>query len=440
MSEDGVAKHPRPSQVGLAGWITVVASALLLFSLVEDVSALRSLALREGVEEFLAEPPGSTLSLTVEQMLDLLRVGLMVAGACAAAALVLGIHVLKGNRAARIALVVPAALLFIGALLAPMTGGFLAVMVSVSAVLLWSRPANDWFAGRPPLQRKVPQMSEQYPGQRPDPSGEHGHPGSTPQPDQPPAYGQQPTGPSSGQPYGQPSYPQPSPYEPSPATGQFGQPYQPWPGAAPSAPAPDKRPTGVTAAAWLTWIFTAITGFFAAIMVGVFAAASDEIIAEVRADPMWADVESQLDAAGLTIDDLTSMMVGVGVVILLWCLIAFVVAIFAFRRQNWARIVLVVSAAVSALLCLLTITAFVTIVPLAASIATIVLLFVGGANDWYARRGGSGGYGGPGAPGYGQPPYGQGQYGQGHYGQGQYGGQQGPTYPGQGPQDPPKAW
>lgn len=416
MSDQGATKHPRPSQVSLAGWVTVVASALLLFALVDDVSSLRSLDLREGVEEFLSRPPGSSLSVDVEEMLGLLRVGLMVAGACAAAALVLGIHVLKGNRAARVALVVPAVLLFLGALVAPMTGGFLAVMVAVSAVLLWSRPANDWFAGRPPLTRKAPQMSEQYPGQRPDPySGGSGDPGgSGHQPEQPgaggqdqppahPAYpqpdpqpdpqqypqpGPEPTAPygqPAGQPYGQP-YGQPGqPYGQHQPYGQPGQPYQPWPGAQ-TPQNPDKRPGTVTAAAWLTWIFSGITAFFATMIVGVFAAASDEIIDELRSDAVWSDFERQLDAAGLTVDDLTTMMLIGGIIILIWCVVAFVVAIFAFRRHNWARIVLVVSAAMSALLCLVTIASGVSAVPLLASIATIVLLFVGGANGWYSRR------------------------------------------------------
>lgn len=388
MSDDGAAKHPRPSQVSLAGWVTVSASVLLLFALFEDMSGLRSLALREGVTEYLAEPPGSSLALDVDQVLTLLRVGLMAAGACAAASLVLGIHVLKGNKGARIALVLPAVYLFLCALLAPMTGSFLAVMISVSAVLLWSRPANDWFAGRPPLTRKDLTMSEQYPGRRPD---EH-QPGQQPPQPQPPAYEQQPQQPPAyeQQPYGQPVYPQPG--QPGQPYGQ--QPYQPWPGAASSGGQRlDKRPGTVTAAAWLTWVFTSITALFATVMVGVFAAASDEIVDELRADPVWTDLQGQLDAAGLTIDDLTTMMLVGGIVVLIWCLIAFVVAIFAFRRQNWARIVLVVSAAVSALVCLVTIASFVTVVPLAASIATIVLLFVGGANDWYARRGAPGGYG-----------------------------------------------
>ena len=71
------------------------------------------------------------------------------------------------------------------------------------------------------------------------------------------------------------------------------------------------------------------------------------------------------------------------------------------RRSNVARILLVISSAVVALFSLLSITSGVSAVWLVAAIAVIVLLFVGGAGDWFKgavavrRAAATAGYGGP---------------------------------------------
>ena len=80
------------------------------------------------------------------------------------------------------------------------------------------------------------------------------------------------------------------------------------------------------------------------------------------------------------------MVVGLLVVVILWCLIACVLAVFTMRRSNAARITLVVSATVAGLLSLLGIQSQVSAVPLLACLATVILLFTGGAGDWFARR------------------------------------------------------
>ncbi len=74
------------------------------------------------------------------------------------------------------------------------------------------------------------------------------------------------------------------------------------------------------------------------------------------------------------------------IVFTIWCVIAIVLAVLAMRRQNWARITLVISAAMSALLSLLSITAVLPVLTLAGSIAAIVLYLTGGANAWYSRK------------------------------------------------------
>ena len=65
--------------------------------------------------------------------------------------------------------------------------------------------------------------------------------------------------------------------------------------------------------------------------------------------------------------------------------IAIVLGVLVLRRSNVARILLVISSAVVALLSLLAIASGVSAVTLIAAVATIVLLFVGGAGDWFKR-------------------------------------------------------
>jgi hypothetical protein len=113
-----------------------------------------------------------------------------------------------------------------------------------------------------------------------------------------------------------------------------------------------------------------------------------------------------------------------------WSLIAVVLAVFVLRRSNTARILLVISASVVAVLSLLTIAGGATVVTLVASVATILLLFVGGAGDWFKRTGGHpGAYPAP----YDSSPSGASSYGDPY---GAQGGQDDPYGPPPGQDDP----
>ncbi len=101
----------------------------------------------------LTSPTGEGLGITMSQALTSMRVGLMVAGACAAAAAVLGFYVLKPNRGARLALSILAVPIL---LTAPLTGGITGALVVVATLMLWTGPARDWFAGRPVRELPVP--------------------------------------------------------------------------------------------------------------------------------------------------------------------------------------------------------------------------------------------------------------------------------------------
>lgn len=186
------------------------------------------------------------------------------------------------------------------------------------------------------------------------------------------------------------------PYGQQPAGQAYGYGQQPY--GTPPATSGDKRPVTVTAAAWITIVFSALTALvFGLGGVGLLVA-RDEVIAEMEKVPEFRDANVDADAA-----------VGVLVVFLLgfviWCLIAAVLAIFVLRRSNVARILLVISASVAAVLALLGVTSGISLVPLVACLATITLLFVGGAGAWFKQVPAAAGY--PGGPtGYSSTPYG----------------------------------
>jgi hypothetical protein len=175
----------------------------------------------------------------------------------------------------------------------------------------------------------------------------------------------------------------------------------------------------VTVAAWLTWALSAIALLGFVVIAFVLIAARDEFMRQLRADPNF----EQLDAPT---DQIVAALWLLGAIALIWGVVAMVLAWFAYRRANWARITLVVSAGMTALFSLV---AFpVGLLHTLGSIAVVALLFTGGANEWYARRGGQG------FPGsfqaYGSGAFGQPYPGQPQPGPQQYGGQ--PGRPGQG--------
>jgi hypothetical protein len=214
-------------------------------------------------------------------------------------------------------------------------------------------------------------------------------------------YGQDPYGPPpQGSPYGQPPQGQ-QPYGQAPYGQQpYGQ--APYGQQAYGQPAGDRRPGTVTAAAWIAIVFSGLTAVFLGLgALGLVVARDDlinEIEREMQSGTTGTDVQLDLDP-----ESIVGVLVAVILVLLTWALIAIVLAVFVLRRSNVARILLVISSGVVALLSLIGIASGVSVVSLIASIATIVLLFVGGAGDWFK---GPSAYAGMPAQ-YGQPgPYG----------------------------------
>jgi hypothetical protein len=213
--------------------------------------------------------------------------------------------------------------------------------------------------GQPPSdQPPAGEPANPY-GERPAQQNPYG------QPAQPPAQGQQP-------PYGQqPAYGQQPEYGQQPAYGQPGYGY---------SPAIEKRPGTVTAASVITLIFSGLSLLLYAFVLVALVVARDEVIDEITSQPGFED-------AGISPDSAYGFALAFVAVFLVWCLIACVLGVMVLRRSNAARITLVVSASMTALLSLLAITSGISAVTLLAAVAVIVLLFVGEANAWFKGKG-----------------------------------------------------
>lgn len=223
-------------------------------------------------------------------------------------------------------------------------------------------------------------MSDDSPN--PDGPEPQGAPAGGPAPaGQPPVYGVPPSGPV---PYGQPPYVQPQypqaaygqpPYHHNPyGQNPYGQPAYGMPGYGAPLRDPDARPGTVLAAGIITLVSSGLVLLLLGIVLFFMLAA--------RSDFM----EGFGDQAGMRSSGAdgwyTGILVGV-LVLVVWCLSAILLAVLALRRSNVARIVLVVSASVTALVSLLAITSGISLLTLVAAVAVIVCLFTGGAGDWY---------------------------------------------------------
>ena len=178
-------------------------------------------------------------------------------------------------------------------------------------------------------------------------------------------------------PYGQPPSETPaSPYGEQPARQN---PYGQQPPYGYGGRTSDKRPGSVTGAAVITLIFSGLSVLIYAFILIALIVAKDEVLDAITQEPDFEDL-------GISPDSAFGAIVAFVAVFLVWCVVACVLDVLVLRLSNAARITLVVSSAMTAVFSLLSITSLVSAIPLLASIAVIVLLFVGGANDWFKGR------------------------------------------------------
>lgn len=354
----------RPPQVTLAGWLTVLSGTLLVTGMFERIGGLRSIENRAALEECLGGGTGSSsrcgltgplfagLGLDVDGAVSLLQTILVVTGGLAAAAAVLGWFVLQRHKQARVALSVVAVPLFVAGFV---SSGFLSVIIAVSALLLWSGPARDWFAGRPVRQ---PALLLAPPDRRGQPF----------RPDAPPPAPDTRV----SAPHLPPVPPGVASDTPPPYAG-FGAPR---PGAGAPVPATG-RPPALLAAAVITWITSA--GVFLVLALGVFL---------VLSDPSSLDqiVEQEPLLAGMSADELRTGVVLTGVLFAGWALAAATLALLVMLRVAWAHTVLVVSAILSGLLSCVMAVAIFPVVTAVAGMVTTYLLLRPEIRAWINRR------------------------------------------------------
>jgi hypothetical protein len=314
----------------MAGWLIMVGSVFALGIVVDRLSQLHTLEYQDSLRRLLAEPPGSSLGLGVDGATTLVRTLAMVTAGCATAAAILGYQVLRRSRSARVGVTVLAVPIFFAGLV---TGGFVTSVVAASAAILWLQPARSWFDGTTPPARRTPQA---------------------PEPVAPPA----------------PPMPMPPPSASWPP---------PAPGVSQTVAA---RPPTVLLACILTWVCTGLVALGLVASAVALAVSPDLMLDQIHRD--------NPDLAAQGISDTMLMVVTylmiVGLVV--WCAFAAVLAVLAFRRIEWARIVLVVSAAITAVLCLIgaAVGGLLLLVPLIASVACIALLMRADTRPWFARR------------------------------------------------------
>lgn len=361
-----MSTQTRPRQTTFAGGMIVLGSIFLLLSVWEAVTGLRGIESREAIEEFLADPPGSELGLTVEGTVQILRGVATVAGVCAAIAAVLGVYVLRGHRAARVGLSVLAVPIFVTGIVA---GGFMSSIVAVAIALLWLSPSREWFRGEPVPDRTTTPDAQRavWPPPMPhDPSSSSSTAAGPPAPGEPtgsgePAASGQSAGPGTATTYAQPP-------------AQHGA----WP-SLPPGPTSDRRPEGVVLVFVLTLVSAGLVLLLTAISVLVMALSPDVMMDEVlRQQP-------ELEEQGVTQQMLQVTTFGMGGLVIAWAATAIVLAFLTLARRRGAARALMVSAALSAVLCVIgTFASLLLALPAFASIITVAVLRRPDVRAWLA--------------------------------------------------------
>ncbi len=356
------AQGVRPRQVTLAAWLVMAASVMLVLSVFEQLSQLRSLETTTAIEEFLSEPPGNQLGLGRESVLTIMRTVSMVAAGLATAAVILGWHVLRRSRSARVALTVVAVPLFLSGLLA---GGFLASVVLASVAMLWLAPSRHWFAGTTSTTgaRGAGQSATRADLSHPPPPSQRPLP-----PPLPPASG---------------SSEQPPPWSSHGGPAPWGAPVSEYREVSPGPGRPERvrRPTSVVVACVITWTCCALTVLLSLTLVAALVSDAEGLFAEMqRRNPDLGDQA----VSNSTLESLTWT---IGIVCLVWALASATLAVLAFNRSRWAAIALVVSAGAVALFCLAgSLVSPPLVVPGVLAAVAAVLLLQPSSQRWLAGR------------------------------------------------------
>jgi hypothetical protein len=357
MSSD--APGPRPRQVTIGGMAVAVASAMLVVAVFDQMASLHSVDRREALTEALTTGSLKDLGISVADALSVMRVGLYVAALAAVVTGILGVFVLRRDPTARLVLTVAAVPVV---LTAPFSGGILALVVGGATALLWSAPANDWFARRAPAR-----PAQRLTGSAPTRLDRRDLP-DRPAPVWPPPLGHDSA--------------QPAP------TAKWGQPTPPTLPVAtrPAARAGSRVPTPVRVACLLTWALGLVTTLVYLLVAVALMVDRTGTLDLVRENPAIRD-------RSLSDDDLVAVLLAVAVVIVGWCLVAGVLALLVWRRRAWARVLLLVSIGAAAVVEVISLPY--SLLNLAATVAAFRLLLLPSASAWFRDGSGAGSAGEP---------------------------------------------
>lgn len=359
----------------------MIGSVAVVLTGFQTITGLHTLETTQGIEAALKDAPGSGLGLDVAGVQQLIRVGAMVASGCATAAAILGYQVLKRQRSARVVLTVLTVPLFLGGLA---VGGFFTSLVAVAIATLWLYPARAWFNGtwRPDAE-KAERSADAPPTQTPP-----ARPPTQTPPDAPPALPPTQAAPT---PDRQPMTPAARPVAgfgapvvtaPPPAPVPGSVPYPVPPGAPAAGLGAPRRPAALIWAAVLTWVFASLGLLSTLAAVAVLLIDPSPVLTELHRQ------QPELAAQGVTDRLIVDATYAMAAVMSLWAIASIVLAGLVFLGIGWARVTLAVLTALSATLLVLGVAAgqLVLLVPLAAAVATVVLLGRGEVRGWCAAR------------------------------------------------------
>jgi MFS family permease len=368
---DGVSDpspHPvRPPHVTVASAIVIVGSAFVVLQMWDRIAGLQSLDTRTTLAAYLADSRLGEAGVDLAQLTDVVRIAAMAAAGCATAMLILGWHVTRRSRSARLALSVLAGALVVTGMVSDwfvesVAATFWAGGIGAAVLTLWLGPAGAWFSDEP---APAPERRE---AERTTPSS----------PPPPPTYDASP-------PPGQPPRQQPPPTQ------------QPWPPTTWTPPPPSSydvprvtrargpRPPALLTACILTWFCTAVGALILVVSVVTLAQDPQSVLDEAyRQNPQLADQE-------FSRHELLVMLYVVIALVLVGAVVAAGFAVALYRGHRWAWYALLVAAVGSTLFFLVgTLGSPVGLLPAAASAITIFCLLRPDVRAWLASRAGAG--------------------------------------------------
>jgi hypothetical protein len=357
----------RPPHVTVASGTVIVGSLFVVAQMWDRIAGLHSLNTRTTLASYLAGSRLADAGVDLAQLTEIVRITAMAAAGCATATLILGWQVTRRSKGARLALSVLAGALVLTGLVSDwfvesVAGTFWACGVGAAVVTLWLGPARLWFSDTPMpvLQKREHQL---FPGSPPP----------APPPAPPPPRYDVPTRPPADQ--------QPPPMQhPWPPTA-----WTPPPVSAYDAPrrpqAPARRPPALLWACIVTWCCTGFAAVVLVVSILTLAGNSQPVLDDAfRQNP-------QLSDQGFSHHDLLVMLYVVIALVLVGSAAAATFAALLYRGRRWAYYALLASASLASVFFLVSaLGSLIGLLPLAASVGTIVLLVRPEVRAWVVRR------------------------------------------------------